>query len=220
MSDLPVDVKEIFGPLSNEILWINAGWNRFKKIYCGDEESLEMDPRRIELLTAVASTFFGELQGTLLDSVVLGISRLLDPKEMGPYENFVLERLEDRVRERGDVGLANQLAEERNDLKDYCEPLRDNRDKKIAHWDRDFDAPGTIDLRPDRIEGALSKVADFMNKVKVHYTSAETGYQAPIVTGDADALIVALKKAVDYDDAVDEGEIPRDRLRNSRYWDA
>ena len=70
------------------------------------------------------------------------------------------------------------------------------------------------------IEDALEEIRTFMNAVQGYFADSETGYEHFVMKADAESLVVSLKKAVEYDDAVDEGLISRKRLRESRYWDA
>ncbi len=70
------------------------------------------------------------------------------------------------------------------------------------------------------VEDALEEIRTFMNTVQVYFTDSETGYEHFAIKADAESLVASLKKAVDYDNAVEEGIISRGRLRKSRYWDA
>jgi hypothetical protein len=75
-------------------------------------------------------------------------------------------------------------------------------------------------ISKEMVEDVLKEIRDFMNEFEIFFSRPETAYEHFIATTGGDALILALKKAVEYKAVVREGKIPRDHLKKSKYWSA
>lgn len=215
---LPKPLQKDFERLSYRVTRVHGRWSRFLDLF-GESE------RRIELLNNTAPTFFKDFQETYIETIFLSIMRLLDHLTTMGAENLVLEQLLERVREVGDHDLADDLSNQLDKLKDHCDDLETWRHKRIAHLDRDIEHKKIADKDPipeiqqETIEEALSLIEDFMNTVEGYYGDSQIHFE-PITKGDAEALVTSLKKATDYDDAVEEGALSYMRLHQSRFSNA
>ena len=216
MSDYPDEVEPVFESLQDDLVWLHGRWKLYRQLYGVSE-------LRIELLNETASSFFHQLQNTLLDDVTLSIARMTEKKEVAGRENLVLAQLIDKLDKSEFSELRSRLEEQLDEIEKVCEPLRKNRHRLIAHRDLEAAISDSEDLpgiSRAMIEDALEEIRTFMNAVQGYFADSETGYEHFVMKADAESLVVSLKKAVEYDDAVDEGLISRKRLRESRYWDA
>lgn len=215
---LPQPFRRDFKSLCYQVTRAHGRWRRFLDLF-GESE------QRIELLNETAPAFFSDLQETYIDTIFLSIMRLLDPLESAGDENLVLEQLVERAKEVGDYDLADDLSDQLDNLKDHCADLKTWRHKRLAHLDRDFEheriekkdpLPG---IQRETIDEALSLIEDFLNTVEGYYGDSQI-YFEPMTRGDAESLVVALKKAVDYDDAIHDKDLAYTRFRKSRFYDA
>jgi len=218
VSHLPEPFRKDFKRLSYQATRVHGRWQRFLHLF-GEGEL------RIELLNETAPTFFKDLQETYIDTIFLSITRLLDPLKSAGDENLVLEQLIERAKEVGDHDLADDLSDQLDDLKNHCSNLKTWRHKRLAHLDRDFEHKRIVDQNPlpdiqrKTVDEALSFIQDYLNTVEGYYGGGEIHFE-PITKGDAESLIVALKKAVDHDDAVVDGDLSYKRFHRSRFHDA
>jgi len=189
----------------------------YRQLYGTNEE-------RVDLLNECASTFFNQLQMVLLDDVALGLSRLTDLQETFGRENVVLLQLIEKLDQNLFSELIVKLRAKLERVEKKCSPFRKIRNKRIAHRDLDTAIKTTSGSLPGisrlMVEEALEEIRQFINEFEVHFTESQTAYEYFILTAAGDALIVALKKAVEYDALVREGIISRQRLWQSKYSDA
>jgi len=215
MSDFPDELEPIFEGLQDDLVWLHGRWKLYRQLYAESE-------LRIELLNETASSFFYQLQNTLLDDVILSIARMTERKEIAGRENLVLAQIIDKLDDSKHSDLQGRLERQLAKIEEVCKPLRKNRHQLIAHRDleaaiSDTDVPG---ISRAQVEEALSAIRKFMNTIQGYFADSETGYDNFIMQADANSLVAALKRAFDYNDAVEEGLIPRRRIRESKYWDA
>lgn len=108
------------------------------------------------------------------------------------------------------------------EIDDLRSALEERRKKLIAHRDKDA-LLGDYEFSPlpsDQIEKVLTRVESFLNAVSGEYDDSEVAYEALVEVSGANALIAALKQAVDYEDALQEGVISLERFQESRYHGA
>ncbi|MFB6247406.1 MAG: hypothetical protein ABEL97_02420, partial [Salinibacter sp.] len=210
----PDPVDTLYQHLAEETLRVRQQWGHYRTLFHEGRE-------RRELLAERTGSFFQVLRGAYLDDMILSLVRITeDPSTMG-HDNVVLKRLQHAVAEDGRGELAEELSSRLREIDDLCSPLEERRQKLIAHRDKDA-LMGDHELSPlpfDRIEKVLARVEDFLNAVSGEYDDSEVAYEALVEVGGADALVSALKHAVDYEDALQEGVISLERFQESRYYD-
>lgn len=220
-SSIPDPVREPFQALWSEVVRLHWRWELFKQLFVSG-------PRRVELLNEVAAQFFGELQFVWIDNVVLGLARLLDLARSGKrqVENLSLSLLVERVSALGVHSIEPELEKHLQLLQDRGGPFVKHRHKRIAHTDLEHrlavEGSSLPNLTPNLIGETLEAIVELMNKVEGHLARSQTAY--PLVTSDsgsdAGTLVFALRKAVDWDDLVEEGVIGEERLFAHRFLDA
>ena len=76
----------LYHALESELTWFHAKWLEYRKLYAHSE-------KRIDFLNESAAFFFRIVQDTLLENILLHITRLTDPPRQGPFENLTLLQL-------------------------------------------------------------------------------------------------------------------------------
>jgi len=195
----------LYHALHNQVAWIHAKWLEYRKLYAKSEE-------RIEFLNRTARFFFGIIQTTIWDDILLHISRLTDPPKRGKFENLTLLRLPDAVT---DKKLADDLRVLIDECLDRCQFARDWRDKRIAHNDYflalDSKATPLPGVSRQHIADVLASFSKIINRVYEAYVpDTEIGFDHFIAPGDAESLVCHLNLAV----TLEERRISR--LRNGK----
>ena len=82
------DLGELYFDLYTELGLLHIKWRQFLDLY-------GKDPARVDLLNQIAPEFFGRLQTTLYEDVILHMARMTDPKETGRQRqlNLTLRRI-------------------------------------------------------------------------------------------------------------------------------
>lgn len=186
LRDMGPELGPVYHALWKEVAWLHAKWNQYRQLYAHS-------PERVAFLNRVASHFFGVVQDTLYDDILLHLARLTDPPKSG--RNLTLQRLPKIAPPALRVDLKKLVQA----ACDACEPARSSRNKRIAHEDVALALAGTFDPLPSRadIEVALRAVSAVLHRLETHYWQSETAYQhfAP-AGGEADSLVHYLLEGV------------------------
>jgi hypothetical protein len=144
----------------------------------------------------------------MVQSIALGLVKLTDPLQVRSnpkHESLGLPRLVEVV-EIDEPGLPGNLNLPRllEDLETKCEPMRDIRNRHLAHddWKRRADPLPDVEVR--RFNESLKLVRQIVNAVEYHYTNATTSYENQPCMGDGEALIDLLRDYANRLDAESE----------------
>lgn len=190
--ELPDPVGTLFHRLWQDTSWLFATWEVFKELFAQGQE-------QAELLSWSGAKLFNLLDWLLKQEVFLALNRLTDPPGGRKRQNVSLRNLADAVRKAGDEDLAVQIAEEVNKIQVICEPLRQIRNRIIAHSDLATALEAETELMPgatlDVVEKAIRGVGQVMNLVEGHYRQSETVYEAGVITWDVRNVVLLLRQA-------------------------
>jgi hypothetical protein len=185
------EAEKIYAKLRDDLIRTHGEWATFRALYTRNKD-------RYELLNATAPSFFGMTQRLLIDRAALSLSRFTDPARLESLPRLV-ELLESQVHHT----FAEQLRGDLDALELACSDIRDHRDKRIAHRARTAGPPQINEtaqplppLSIKKIEDAMRRTADLMNKILGYFQDAEQHYE-PVVRGGADALLFYLQKGLD-----------------------
>lgn len=158
---------------------------------------------RVDLLNAVATHFFGELFGIMLDRLVLGVSKLTDPAGSGSRTNLSLAYVHNGLvqDDRYPKTEADKLIEQAMLVREHLEIWRS---KRIAHNDVSV-ALGLHDageVIPDRIKEFFSIAERYLEIVHGGFGLGPCPISTPGIHG-ADELMRALKWAMAFRELVD-----------------
>jgi hypothetical protein len=212
-SAIPARLRDVYGALENELVWIHGRWIMYVQLFGTNE-------LRIELLNDIAPSFFSELQLLWMDYIVLEICRITEIKP----KNLVLRQFCKLLDKNQYPSLALKLDGILKDVRRTTEPLRDLRNRNIAHLNRSTvlgthqsPLPG---ISRQNIEDALSAIREFMNAIELEFSGSELGFEGFIMQDDANTLIFNLRRAVEYRALEKENHEYRSRLRGGRFHDA
>lgn len=187
--DMGSELGTTYAALRNEVAWIHAKWNQYRQLYA-------RSPERVDLLNQVARHFFGVVQTSLLEDVVLHLARLTDPPKSVGKENLTLQRLKLPAlipEER----LAAEVGELLESALTACGTARDWRNRHLAHRALALAMASPTDPLPgisrEDIEVALLSIRAVLNRLAKYYWNSEVAYQQVIAIGrDADSLVYYL----------------------------
>ena len=189
--DMGTDLGTLYTALVNEVIWVHAKWTQYQQLYARSSE-------RIALLNDVAGHFFGIIQDSLLEDVILHLTRLTDPPQSLGKDNLTLQRLHAFISDA-------RLAKEVNDLVQAvvvaCESARKWRNRQLAHRDLGLAlASATVPLPGISyadIKAALAAMRAVLNCLESHYWNSETAYELFLTEGgEADSMVYDLSKGV------------------------
>jgi len=158
-------------------------------------------PETVELLNALAPTFFDVVQQSLAQEMILAICRLLDPAESGKYENLSMHQLLAALRDDGSANaLVADIQHRCDELEAQSQPLRAKRDQLFAHMDLPHFAgrPDARPLDPTSIEllgSAISKLQDVIDTTGRFFHEDATSWDELQPRGGAADLLVHLRNA-------------------------
>lgn len=143
-------------------------------------DTLYQQSENYSLFQRTGEKFWGELEALLLDSIMLGISRLLDPAQNRHQENLSLRAFLDLAfdnvtRGRWEADIVAMEALWKPGIKVW-------RDKKISHGDLEF-ATGLRTL-PDvpfaEIKNLVELITSFVSRITHEDQGFEIGFMPPI----------------------------------------
>jgi len=185
------ELGEMCAALYHKVAWVHLRWALYKQLF-------DKSDRRIALLNETAGSFFGVLQGVLLDDVVLELARLVDsPKSCGKA-NLTLLRIPGLI---ADQELRPKIEAMVNSAMDACAKAQDQRNRRLAHNDlslavetsaKPLPAIGVAD-----VESALGAIRDLLNRLDSHYLNSTAAYEY-VGTGptDGESLVHYLIKGL------------------------
>jgi hypothetical protein len=192
---MPPDLSVIFRSLWEDVVRVHSEWDVFRRLYADGADT-------VDLLNKTAPGFFSIVQDALISSILLSIARLTDPKESAGKANLVLESLLEHLDERDHPGLKDIVTRKLTELRGACRPIRDDRNKRLAHTDRAVRMSPAGQLLPSLtvgdVQSALKGICDVLNTVQVTYDSIITGFEGCGPPGGAGAILGALKQAREH----------------------
>jgi hypothetical protein len=176
---------------------------------------------RVDLLNAVATHFFGELFGIMLDRLVLGVSKLTDPAGSGSRTNLSLGYVHDGLVHdaRYPKAEAEKLISQAMSVRQHLEVWRS---KRIAHNDTSvaLGLRDAGDVIPERIKEFYSVAERYLNLAQDKLGLGPCPISTPGIHG-ADELVKALKSAMVFEQLFERDPVTyMDHLQSSRYKDA
>jgi len=193
-------IKQIFDAIDLEVSFLHAKWKIFNQLYGDNKDS-------IELLNEVSPNFFRIIQDTLVDSVIITLSRLTDPSTTrigeNSRENLTFERLLESVDSVKYPTLISNLKKTLESLKISCKEIRIQRNRRIAHLDlKSIIIISEDDILPhvtkNMVEEVLKLCRVFMNDISANYSDSEKAYELVSLNDDGRTMLVHLKKSRAY----------------------
>jgi len=175
---------------------------------------------RVSLLNNSGGHLFNVLQHSMLDRLLLGLSRLTDPARTGKQANLSLAGLVEEVDQNPE--LQDRLSQLLSLLRESVVAIREHRNKRIAHADlaalTEPDA-ALQGYKIDDVENALSQVAEFLNVYELQINDSQTIYDQCILPmgHDGERLMRCLKEAEAFRAAALAGMVPSDMWKHGEH---
>ena len=221
MEGIREETVGIFSKLKQATVWAHGRWLLFRQLFA-DEHG-----ERIPLLNQTSPMMFNVILYAMLDDLTLFLCKVTDRPQMMGRQNMVVEQLVLAVAEDYTTAVGANVApgpvDRLRDLRDRLRasidsasqvvgPLREYRNKIIAHWDWDLAQGTNVAPLPDRsrdlVERSLRAVAAVLNVFEFENTGTQTIYYPSLSGRDGRALIRALREAEAYRGLVALGRAP------------
>jgi hypothetical protein len=178
----------------DELVWLHDSWEQYKTLFHSTE--------RVTLLNVCARWYFGSTQRLLLREVILGISRLTDPLEIGGRTNLVIRTLllDPALNVREDV--KNELTQAIQAAVVAAQPFRKHRHKYIAHLDHAVAIGSEDEPLPGLRREEITRVVGLMEAAyNVHGSRIRDSYAMFEMNalGNVDALIAILESSTKWE---------------------
>lgn len=191
----PPGTGELFYELLNNVANLHLIWKDYRILYGTSQE-------RIELLNWAAGEFFGLLDDVIRHDVVMRIARLTDPARSMGHDNVSLERIVDGLNQHVEPSFVKELRVKLQELRTYCEPIRQLRNRFLAHEDM----ASALKYHPDPlpgisrafIEGALKQTRDIMGHMEQKFLGSPTSHEYIISFANAERLVFVLESAREH----------------------
>lgn len=155
--------------------WLHANWLIFEQLFATGKE-------RVDLLNEFAPIFFRLCQDSFSDNVISSIGRLTDPHKSAGKDTLSLEQLVSKVDSAKYPDLRDALDQQLLSLKVCCQPIRDIRNRRLAHNDLltalELDSNPLPEIVKDDVDGFLQRVRELMNTIWGYFIpDSELGYE-------------------------------------------
>lgn len=169
-SDVKDHFVNVFGPelgskyhsLHNQVIHVHMNWAMLVE--------LTKDQERRSLLHSTGRHFFFEVHRAFVNDVLLRLSRLTDPARQGQHDNLSLWALLDDI---CDPCIKSRIRKLIEDVEGKIRPLKQHRDKRIAHFDLDVALDPNVTLPPfndHSVDEALNAAGDVLERLQEEYT--------------------------------------------------
>lgn len=180
------DLGETYILLCASLVDLNVKWSLYRAIYGTNEE-------RVKLVNQAAGVFFQTVQNSLLDDILIHISRLTDRSKTAGKENLTIFRLSSLI-ECSEI--LPVFEEHMSVAKERCSFARDWRNRRIAHSDLEHRFnPRSKPLETasrKNINDALTSIASVLNVLSRRYIGSTMIYEESVTIGDAEAILYVI----------------------------
>lgn len=185
------DAQELYKEIWQDVVWLRAKWDLFCQVYAADQET-------IDLLNESASTFFVIAQNAILNDILMGIGRIVDPSETGKNKNLSLTRLVDCL-SNVDPTFMDQIQRAYQEVELHTREIKEVRNKALAHNDLrsrlGTAVPPLSTVSRRHIDDILMAVQSLMKLVEEHLNLVPTDFSLVSLPSDGRTLVHRLREA-------------------------
>lgn len=187
--------KRSFEFLELELIKLIIKWEHFEQLFLGST-------LRIELLMSVSAGFFYLTRESMLNDVIISMTRFSDPIFIGGKKNITIETLLSEVEEEGNTELFEELNEIFNNYKEAIKSVKEYRHTNFAHYGYEQNlSPKAYKLSAvtrQKIERSLQLLKEIFIIYRDKESHLATSYDNVNYSGNADNLIEHLAMAKRY----------------------
>lgn len=182
------ELGEVYFGLYRSIVELHIVWQQYRELFASGNDV-------IKILNNGTGLFFKIVQDELWDSVLLRISRLVDPDKQRNNENLCLRSI---IKLIDDLELKSRYMKSCDEVKELAVNMLEHRNKRIAHFDisnlSKHNSTTLAGVSRQDIEEILEKIRFTLNLINKHFHDAETMYQHFAAETGARRLIGKLRR--------------------------
>lgn len=195
----------VFHALSDDLAWLQVKWAEYRELFGTSSE-------RIGLLNSAAASFFGNLEVTLWEDILLHLARLTDRKEIRGKHNLTIQALPELCE---DPNLRSKVSQLVNEALAAAAFLRDWRNRHIGHRDLALALDSTAKPLPPAsgadVSAALAALHRIFNEISERLFNATLADDVITPATGAEALLYVIR------DGLEAGETRMARLQSGQY---
>jgi hypothetical protein len=195
---MSLEEASIYFTLMERIASLKTKWEHYRQLY-------GTSPEIIKLLNETAPKFFGLVERTLHDDMLLHICRLTDPESTGKSKNLSIRRL---INFSHEANFSRQLNKEIDHCIYYSKYARDWRNKMLAHDDlaRALDPLSFPIKKHSRacMQNTVNSMVDVFNMAHKEIFGSRYDFDYLVPLGDKQALLYALHDSKTLQDHIPE----------------
>lgn len=179
------ELHSILGRLINDYLNLRHTWEEFNRLFSADQKN-------IELMNSIAPGFFGMVQGMMIESIILGLSRMTDGDRSGQHMNLSLpimlsvpyDEIRDHIHEIKPLIESAALS---------AGNARHWRNKRTAHTDL-LHSDDDFKIGYDELRDAIDTVYKALNRISQAVHREPLPHEITKAQGGASSLLAALNQ--------------------------
>jgi len=189
IADFHNQLGPVYVEVDQDVTRVHAYWKLVTQLF-GSRES-------VAILNNAAGFAIRAIQDSLIDSVILRITKVTDPAQTqgGKFQNLSLEHLIGRLPDDADAALLDRLRTQLKIIQSSTKDFRLIRHKRLAHRDAAYaiDSDQILPGIPRKsIDDSLERIRDFMHEIQRHYGFEGTVYHMVELGRDGDHLLFHL----------------------------
>ena len=204
----PVDRVSVLSAVAHEVIWLDTKWQTYQSVFSRSDADLAS----LNCRTAVLFRLF---QVSLIDDIILTLSKLLDPKATTLRKrkqvpetrlNSTFSLLLDSLPAHVEEAKRQELQESRGYLEALCAGLVQHRNRRIAHSDLRTAAKDEelAKVPIATVNEAVAHAKGFVNAVSNAFDGMAIPFHFHTVKHEADQMIRIMRlgnEALDRDHA-------------------
>lgn len=112
----------------DQCIWLRCCYNTYNALY-------ESTPETIELLSKVATIFFGDLNKILIEYCWLQICKITDPAQTKGRDNLTVAYINSKIEAMGLI--SDEIRQYSNSINEYRNVLNTGRNRLVTHLDKE-----------------------------------------------------------------------------------
>jgi hypothetical protein len=216
ISKMGLELGELYSALWQQLNWLHSKWGDYVALF-------GTKPERIDLLNRVASDFFGTVQTSLWEDVLIHIARITDSPFSAGKPNLTFRRLPELIEREETRAKVNELL---NTVLLCTDFARDWRNRRIAHRDLSLalERPTEPLKAASRlsVNEALAALGEVLNCISSVYLDSTTMFDLSedLTNSDSLSMLYYLNAGLKAEEArrkrIREGApLPEDLMRES-----
>ncbi len=192
-SKMPDDVGVVYDGLYRELSWFKRTLDVLYGLYVDK-------PDTVAILNDIAPDFFGFLQTTLIDSLIVSLSRMTDNESDGKNKNLSFKRLFALIDAQSHGILRQNVENGLSELRLYSQAAREHRNKRVAHSDLAvaLKSQSLPDLLIVDFRKSLEVAHETLNYVLRHFDNCQYSHSVAPAPGGYESLLFAVRRAHEY----------------------